>query len=108
MMERRLFVLQRLSAMLMAPMVFVHLGLILYAVRGGLSAAEILQRTQDSVGWAIFYGVFVVVVAVHAPIGLRKIMQEWSKLPDSTINGFCWIFALILLVLGFRAVVAVV
>lgn len=107
-MERRLFVAQRLTAMILAPLVIIHLGLIMFAVRGGLTAAEILARTQGSVFWAIFYGLFVLVVAIHAPIGVRKVLQEWTGLEDSTINGFCWIFALLLLVLGFRAVAAVV
>ena len=107
-MERRLFVAQRLTAMILAPLVIIHLGLILFAVRGGLTAAEILARTQGSVFWAIFYGFFVLVVAIHAPIGVRKVLQEWTELEDSGINSFCWMFALLLLVLGFRAVVAVI
>lgn len=107
-MERRLFVAQRLTAMILAPLVIIHLGLILFAVRGGLTAAEILARTQGSIFWAIFYGLFVLVVAIHAPIGVRKVMQEWTELENPTINSFCWMFALLLLVLGFRAVAAVV
>ncbi|MCP4188415.1 MAG: succinate dehydrogenase [Gammaproteobacteria bacterium] len=107
-MERRLFVLQRLSAMLLALLVFIHLGLILFAVRDGLSAAEILGRTQGNILWATFYGLFVLLVAIHAPIGVRKVLQEWTGLPASTINSVCWGFALLLLVLGFRAVAAVV
>lgn len=107
-MERHLFIAQRLTAMILAPLVIVHLGLIMFAVRGGLTAAEILARTQGSVSWAIFYGLFVVAVAVHAPIGLRKVLQEWTSLENSTINSFCWMFALLLLVLGFRAIAAVV
>ena len=48
-MERRLFLLQRLTAMALAPLVLVHLGLVLVAIRGGLTAGEILARTQGSV-----------------------------------------------------------
>lgn len=107
-MERRLFIAQRLTAMILAPLVIIHLGLILVAVRGGLTAAEILARTQGSVFWAFFYGLFVLVVSIHAPIGIRKVLQEWTKLEASTINSFCWLFALLLLVLGSRAVAAVV
>lgn len=107
-MERNLFIAQRLTAMILAPLVIIHLGLILFAVRGGLTAVEILARTQGSVFWAIFYGLFVLVVAIHAPIGVRKVLQEWTELEDSTINSFCWMFALLLLVLGIRAIAAVV
>ena len=41
---------QRISAMVLALCVIVHLLTMIYAVRSGLSAAEILGRTQGSVG----------------------------------------------------------
>jgi fumarate reductase subunit C len=107
-MERRLFLAQRLSAMLLAPLVLVHLGLVLVAVRGGLTAAEILGRTQGSAGWALFYGVFVLAVAVHAPIGVRNVLREWTGLPRGTADLIALVFGLVLLVLGLRAVWAVV
>lgn len=107
-MERRLFVLQRLTAVLLAPLVLVHLGLVLVAIRGGLTAAEILGRTQGSVGWALFYGLFVVAAAVHAPIGLRNILREWTPLPRRAVEALSAVFAALLLVLGLRAVWAVV
>jgi len=107
-MERRLFLAQRLSAMVLAPLVLVHLGLVLVAVRGGLTAAEILGRTQGSLGWGIFYGLFVVAVAVHAPIGLRNILREMTPLPRGVVDGLVCGFGLVLLGLGARAVWAVV
>lgn len=76
MLDLRLYMLQRLSAMAMIPFVFVHLGVMIYAIQGGLSAAEILGRTQGSWGWFLFYGGFVLAVAVHAAIGLAVIMAE--------------------------------
>ena len=39
---------QRISAMVLALCVLVHLGVMIYAVRGGLSAAEILGRTRGN------------------------------------------------------------
>ena len=59
-MDVRLYLAQRISAMIMAPLVFVHLGMMIYAIQGGLSAGEILGRTQGSVFWGLFYGLFVV------------------------------------------------
>ena len=41
----RLWAAQRLSAAVLALCVLVHLATLIYAVRGGLSAAEILGRT---------------------------------------------------------------
>ncbi len=107
-MERRLFALQRLSAMALAPLVMVHVGLIVYAVRGGLSAGEILARTQGSIGWAIFYGIFVVAVSLHAPIGVRNVLAEWTPWRGRSLDLAMLVLAVALMVLGLRAVWAVV
>ena len=106
--EARLYLLQRLSALLLAPLVLVHLGVILYAVRGGLSAAEILSRTQGSAFWALFYGLFVLAAAVHAPIGLRNVLREWTPWRGRSLDWAMAAFAALLIVLGLRAVAAVV
>jgi fumarate reductase subunit C len=106
--ETRLFVLQRLSAMFLAPLVMVHLGLILYAVRGGLTADEILARTHGSIGWALFYGVFVLAASVHAPIGVRNVLKEWTTWGGNSLNMAMLILAAALMASGLRAVWAVV
>jgi len=107
-MSVRLYLWQRGTAALIAPMVFVHLAVILYATRQGLSAADILSRTRGSVSWALFYGLFVAAVSVHASIGLRTVLTEWSPLRGRTRDGLIVLFGLMLAVLGFRAVAAVV
>ena len=71
-----LWLAQRASAAVLALCVIVHLTTMIVAVRGGLTAAEILARTRGSLVWAAFYGVFVLGVAIHAPIGLRTIVAE--------------------------------
>ena len=106
--EAALFALQRLSAKVLAPLVIVHLVLILYAVHGGLSAAEILGRTQGSVAWGAFYALFVVAVAIHAPIGVRNIAREWTQWRGRSLDTAGVLLALVLLALGLRAVVAVI
>lgn len=106
-MEQRLFALQRLTAMVMAPFVLIHLGVILYAVRGGLTAGEVLSRTQGNWGWIAFYGLFVVSVAVHVPIGVRNILIEWAKLSRAAAGIVALLFGAALLVMGLRAVIAV-
>lgn len=106
-MEPRLFALQRLTAMVMAPFVFVHVGVVLYAVRGGLSAAELLGRTQGNWGWIAFYTLFVLSVGIHVPIGLRNVLIEWTSLGRRAASWLCLGFGLLLLALGLRAVVAV-
>ena len=102
-----LYVLQRATALVLAPLVLVHLGLIVYAVRGGLSGAEILGRTQGSPGWAAFYGLFVVAAAIHGSIGLRTILAEWTPLGGRRLDALVAVVGVVLLVLGFRAVIAV-
>ncbi len=94
--------------MALAPLVMVHVGLIVYAVRGGLSAGEILARTQGSIGWAIFYGIFVVAVSLHAPIGVRNVLAEWTPWRGRSLDLAMLVLAVALMVLGLRAVWAVV
>jgi fumarate reductase subunit C len=104
----RLYILQRASAAIMAPLVLLHIAVIFYANHKGLSAAEILSRTRGSVAWALFYGVFVAAVAVHASIGVRTILLEWFGLRGAARNVAAIIFGLLLFALGLRAVAAVV
>jgi fumarate reductase subunit C len=107
-MSVRLYLWQRGTAAIIAPMVLVHLAVIFYAAHHGLSAADILSRTRDSVAWALFYGLFVAAISIHASIGLRTILIEWSPLHGRTRDGLIVLFGLMLAVLGFRAVAAVV
>jgi len=106
--EVRLYVLQRISAMVMAPLVMAHLALMIYAIQGGLSAAEILSRTQGSFWWGGYYGLFVAAVSIHGALGLRVIIREELKWPDAVLNTFTFGAGLVLLTLGLRAVMAVV
>ncbi len=103
-----LFVLQRVSALFLAPLVIGHIGVVIYAAREGLTAAEILARTQGSPGWAIFYGLFAVAVAVHAPIGLRNVIREATPWDGRGLDLAMALLFVVLLGLGARAVVAVV
>ncbi|MET4580265.1 succinate dehydrogenase [Ottowia thiooxydans] len=106
-MEARLFALQRLTAMVMAPFVLVHLALIIYAVRGGLTAAELLSRTQGNWFWIVFYGLFVLSVSVHVPIGIRNILVEWLRFGRAAASAVGLVLGASLLILGLRAVAAV-
>jgi fumarate reductase subunit C len=107
-MNVRLYVWQRLTAAVMAPLVLVHVVVIFYATRKGLSAADILARTRGSITWASFYGAFVVAAAIHATIGVRSVLTEWSPLRDRAAGMLAGVFGVLLFLLGARAVVAVV
>ncbi len=104
----RLYLAQRISAMIMAPLVLGHIATMIYAVQNGLSAAEILERTQGSIWWGFFYGLFVAAVSVHAAIGLRAIVYETFSFPDRWLDLFTWVVGLLLFLCGSRAVAAVV
>ena len=103
-----LYLLQRGSALVLAPLVAAHLALIVIASRDGLRAAEILARTQGSAGWAAFYGVFVLAAAVHAPIGLRNVIREATPWRGRGLDLAMALLFLVMLALGLRAVIAVV
>ncbi len=73
----RLWAIQRVTAAFLALAVAVHLATILYAVRGGLSAAEILGRIQGNAAWLLFYAAFALAAGLHGAIGLRAVAAEW-------------------------------
>jgi len=105
--EAWLWIAQRASAALLALCVLVHLVTIIYAVRHGLSGAAILGRTQGNPAWLAFYSLYVLAIAVHAPIGLRTLCQEWLGWRSASLNWFIVALALALFVFGLRAALAV-
>ena len=107
-MNVRLYLWQRLTATVMVPLVLVHVVVIFYATRKGMTAADILSRSRGSIVWASFYGLFVVAAAIHASIGVRNVLAEWSPLRDRGSGWFALAFGCLLLALGLRAVAAVV
>ena len=80
---------------------------IIYAVRGGLTAAEILARTRGNAAWATFYVIFVIAVAVHGAIGLRTVAAEWLGFRGEVAEFAMTIVGIALTLLGLRAVAAV-
>ena len=106
-MNVRLYVLQRATAAVMAPLVLAHIAIIFYATNHGVSAAEILGRTRGSLAWAI-KGLFVLAAATHGAIGVRAVASEWAGLRGRGLDALMWGFGLILAALGLRAVAAVV
>jgi fumarate reductase subunit C len=105
--ETLLWVAQRASAAVLGLCVVVHLATMTYAIRGGISAGEILSRTQGSVAWFLFYATFVLAVAVHAPIGLRSVLAEWLGWRGAGRDVFLGALAIVLAALGMRAVFGV-
>ena len=105
--QTALWVAQRASAAVLGICVLVHLVTLIYAVRGGLSAAEILGRTRGSAAWLAFYTVFVLAIAVHVPIGLRTVLGEWLGWRGAAPNWFVVLVSAGLVFMGMRAVLGV-
>ena len=104
--QAKLWYAQRISAMVLGLCVAIHLGMIFYAIRGGLTAQEILGRTQGNMLFAIFYEIFVIACFVHAPIGMANILQE--TFPKSGLaRPIAWLLALLILILGTTSVIGV-
>lgn len=103
--ETKLWVWQRASAAALGLCVIVHLILIIIAVQGGLSAGEIISRVSGNVAWLMFYSVFVIAVAVHAPIGVRTILNEMTGLKTSQTYLVMAVLCLVILSMGFRTVI---
>lgn len=104
--ETLLWLVQRASAVVLAVTVTVHLATIIYAVQEGLSAAAILARVRGNGAWLAFYALFVLAVAVHAPIGLRTIARETTPLRGRALDLLMALLSLILLGAGLHAAFA--
>jgi len=77
--------------------------IIFYAIRGGLTAQEILGRTQGNVSFALFYEIFVLACFVHAPIGVANILQEIFPKGRLAVP-LSLVLAILILLLGSAAV----
>lgn len=102
-----LYLAQRATALILAMAVSVHLATMIYAVRGGLSAGEILARTNGNRWFLAFYALFVVAASIHAPIGVRSVLREWTAWRGRSLDLAMVAFCLLILVLGLRAAFAV-
>ena len=102
-----LWLAQRASAAVLAVCIVVHLVTMIYAVRGGLSAAEILARTQGNYAWFAFYTVFVLAVSIHAPIGLRTVLAEMLGWRGVVVNILTLALGITSALAGMRAVLGV-
>ena len=60
-----------------------------------------------SVGWGGFYALFVIAASIHAGIGIRNVLAEWSPLTERAAGIAALLFAVLLSALGLRAVMAV-
>lgn len=99
---------QRISAMVLALCVVVHLLTMILVVHGGLSAGNVIARLHGNVAWAIFYSVFVLAASAHVPVGLRRIAEEWLGWRGRSVFVASVVVAIALAIAGLRAVFALV
>jgi succinate dehydrogenase subunit C len=76
----------------------------IYAVKHGLTAAEVLGRTRGNYGWFAFYALFVAAAAVHAPIGLRTALSEMLDWRGPVLDLLVLTAGIALALWGWRAV----
>ena len=101
--ETWLWILQRASEVVLAFAVLVHIVTIIYAARHGLSAAAILSRTAGNPWWLGFYLIFATAAALHAGIGVRVIVREWTPWRGRSLDFAALLLALGTLAAGWRA-----
>jgi fumarate reductase subunit C len=99
----KLWAVQRITAAFLGLAVIVHLVTIMLAIRGGLSAAEILARTRGAELWFAFYVVFALCAGLHGAIGLRNIAGEWLGLRGRAVDALWLGIGLVTAGFGIRA-----
>ncbi|MBS7792027.1 succinate dehydrogenase [Roseococcus sp. SDR] len=99
----RMWAVQRITAAFLGLAVIVHLVTIMLAIRGGLSAAEILARTRGAELWFGFYVLFALCAGLHGAIGLRNIAGEWLGLRGRTVDALWMGVGLATAAFGIRA-----
>ncbi|MBU2966759.1 hypothetical protein Q4508_10420 [Amphritea sp. 2_MG-2023] len=102
--EFKLWLAHRLSGMALGLFVVVHLAGMIIAIQGGLSSAEILQRTSGNYALGVFYSLFTIAAATHSTIGLRTVAREVIGWSGISANFFLIIFFLFLCAMGISAV----
>lgn len=106
--EIKLWLAHRLTGMALGLFVVIHLITMIIVIQGGLSAAEIMERTSSNILVALFYGLFVVAAAMHGSIGLRTVAQEVLNWKGPSLDLVLFIFFALLCVLGVIAIIGLV
>jgi len=100
----KLWLVQRLSGMLLGLFVIIHLMTMIIAIQGGVTAGEILERTSGNFLLGAFYSVFAIAAAVHGSIGLRTVAQEVIGWRGRSMNLAAVCFCALLCAMGLFAV----
>ncbi len=98
-----LWLAQRLSAAVLVVGAVVHISTNIYAVGGGLSAAEVIDRIRGNGAWLAFYMAFAAAAAIHGPLGLRTVLIEMTPVRGRAADAVAVLLALALVGLGWRA-----
>lgn len=106
-MNATLLAASRISALVLAVAVAVHLYVIIDAVQQGLTATAMLSRTHGNWTFLVLYCCFVLAASVHASIGLRAVLAEWLGCSGRLIDALLISFGILIAVLGMRAAWAV-
>ncbi|MFT5720133.1 MAG: fumarate reductase subunit C [Motiliproteus sp.] len=102
--EIKLWLIHRLSAMVLGLFVVIHLVTMIVVIQGGLSSEEIMTRTQGSYLIGSFYLAFIIAAALHGSIGLRTVAQEVIGWKGTSLNVAAAGFCVLLCIIGFSAI----
>ncbi len=102
--EIKLWLAHRLTGMALGLFVVIHLITMIVVIQGGLSAAEIMERTSSNILVGIFYALFVIAAAIHGSIGLRTVAQEVLNWRGASLNVVILAFFALLCVMGLAAI----
>lgn len=94
------WLLQRLSAIALLVMLFLHVTLSHFPPRD-IDFDNVLTRLQYP-GWKVFYIAFLAIVLYHALNGVWQVASDWSAVRRARriVLGVTWIVGLIFLYLG--------
>lgn len=102
--EIKLWLLHRLTGMALALFVIIHLVTMVVVIKGGLTAADIMERTSGNYLMGLFYSLFVIFAATHGTIGLRTVAHEELSWKGQSLNAVLVVFCLLLMGLGLSAI----
>ena len=100
------YLIQRISGVVLAILLFTHLLTVVYAVNDGLTVSEITARLQDSTVWFVFYGLFVLAAVTHSMIGIRNILLEMAPFHRRVVDTLVLLYIIISLYFGLQAMMA--
>jgi fumarate reductase subunit C len=102
--EIKLWLIHRLTGMVLGLFVLIHLITMIIVIQGGVSGEEIIGRTHGNYLLGLYYSLFVISAALHGSIGLRTVAKEVLAWHGPWLNLMTLMFCSLLCFIGLAAV----